>query len=82
MPHAWQPWQHAVKRHARASSHCRAAFIRVPYNDLQAVERAAAADPRVRAVWIEVLQGEGGIQVAMPATFARCVACATSAAGC
>jgi len=39
-------------------------FIRVPYNDLQAVERAAAADPRVRAVWIEVLQGEGGIQVA------------------
>ncbi len=39
-------------------------FIRVPYNDLAAVERAAAADPRVRAVWIEVLQGEGGIQVA------------------
>lgn len=39
-------------------------FIRVPYNDIGAVERAAAADPRVRAVWIEVLQGEGGIQVA------------------
>jgi len=39
-------------------------FIRVPYNDVAAVERAAAADPRVRAVWIEVLQGEGGIQVA------------------
>jgi len=39
-------------------------FIRVPYNDLAAVERAAAADPRVRAVWIEVLQGEGGINVA------------------
>jgi acetylornithine/N-succinyldiaminopimelate aminotransferase len=39
-------------------------FIRVPYNDIAAVERAAAADPRVRAVWIEVLQGEGGIQVA------------------
>jgi acetylornithine aminotransferase len=39
-------------------------FIPVPYNDLAAVERAAAADPRVRAVWIEVLQGEGGIQVA------------------
>jgi acetylornithine/N-succinyldiaminopimelate aminotransferase len=39
-------------------------FIRVPYNDLAAVERAAAADPRVRAVWIEVLQGEGGIQLA------------------
>ncbi|MEP6608981.1 MAG: aspartate aminotransferase family protein [Burkholderiaceae bacterium] len=39
-------------------------FTRVPYNDLAAVERAAAADPRVRAVWLEVLQGEGGIYVA------------------
>jgi acetylornithine aminotransferase len=39
-------------------------FIRAPYNDIGAVERAAAADPRVLAVWIEVLQGEGGIQVA------------------
>lgn len=39
-------------------------FIRVPYNDLAAIERAAAADPRVRAVWLEVLQGEGGINVA------------------
>lgn len=39
-------------------------FIRVPYNDLAAVERAAAADGRVLAVWLEVLQGEGGIRVA------------------
>ncbi|HUL66485.1 MAG TPA: aspartate aminotransferase family protein [Burkholderiaceae bacterium] len=39
-------------------------FIQVPYNDLAAVERAAAADPRVQAVWLEVLQGEGGINVA------------------
>ena len=39
-------------------------FIRVPYNDIAAIERAAAVDPRVRAVWLEVLQGEGGIQVA------------------
>ena len=39
-------------------------FIRVPYNDLQAVEAAAARDGRVQAVWLEVLQGEGGIQVA------------------
>lgn len=38
-------------------------FIPVPYNDLAAVERAAA-DPRVQAVWLEVLQGEGGIRVA------------------
>jgi acetylornithine aminotransferase len=39
-------------------------FIRVPYDDLAAIERAAAADARVRAIWLEVLQGEGGIQVA------------------
>jgi acetylornithine aminotransferase len=39
-------------------------FIRVPYNDLAAVERAGDADRRVRAIWVEVLQGEGGINVA------------------
>jgi acetylornithine aminotransferase len=39
-------------------------FIRVPYNDLAAIERAAAQDGRVAAVWLEVLQGEGGILVA------------------
>jgi len=39
-------------------------FIRVPYNDLAAVQRVAAAEPRVQAVWLEVLQGEGGIRVA------------------
>jgi len=39
-------------------------FIRVAYNDIAAIRQAAARDPRVRAVWIEVLQGEGGIQVA------------------
>ncbi len=39
-------------------------FIRVPYNDLTAIRRAADADGRVQAVWIEVLQGEGGIVVA------------------
>ena len=57
-------------------------FIRVPYNDIGAVERAAAADARVRAVWLEVLQGEGGIQVADLDYVRACVACATSAAGC
>nr|HRK57238.1 aminotransferase class III-fold pyridoxal phosphate-dependent enzyme [Burkholderiaceae bacterium] len=41
-------------------------FIRVPYNDLAALEAAADRDGRVRAVWLEVLQGEGGIHVADP----------------
>ncbi len=39
-------------------------FIRVPYNDVAAIERVAAADQRVQAIWLEVLQGEGGIRVA------------------
>ncbi len=39
-------------------------FIRIAYNDLGAVQRAGDADARVRAIWVEVLQGEGGIQVA------------------
>ena len=39
-------------------------FIRAPYNDLAAIERVAAQDPRVQAIWLEVLQGEGGIRVA------------------
>ncbi len=39
-------------------------FIRVPYNDLAAIERVAAQDARVQAIWLEVLQGEGGIRVA------------------
>ncbi len=39
-------------------------FICVPYNDIGAVTRAIDADSRVLAVWVEVLQGEGGIYVA------------------
>lgn len=39
-------------------------FICVPYNDIEAVKRAGDADTRVLAVWLEVLQGEGGIYVA------------------
>lgn len=37
-------------------------FIHVPQNDLQAIVDAAAAEPRVNAVLLEVLQGEGGIR--------------------
>jgi len=39
-------------------------FVRVPYNDTEAVRQAAAAHPNVVAVLVEVLQGEGGIHVA------------------
>lgn len=38
-------------------------FLRVPYNDMAAIERVAA-NGKIVAVLLEVLQGEGGIHVA------------------
>jgi acetylornithine aminotransferase len=38
-------------------------FLRVPYNDVAAIERMAE-NPSIVAILMEVLQGEGGIQVA------------------
>jgi acetylornithine aminotransferase len=37
-------------------------FIKVAYNDLQAIKQAGDQEPRVVAVLLEVLQGEGGIR--------------------
>ncbi len=39
-------------------------FVRVPLNDQAAVERAAAEHPDLCAVFIEAIQGEGGIRPA------------------
>ncbi|HEU4622162.1 MAG TPA: aspartate aminotransferase family protein [Burkholderiaceae bacterium] len=39
-------------------------FVRVPYNDIDAIHAAAQAHPEINSVLIEVLQGEGGINVA------------------
>ncbi|VFR34241.1 Acetylornithine aminotransferase [plant metagenome] len=39
-------------------------FIQVPYNDLAAVAAAGDKEPRVTAVLLEALQGEGGIRPA------------------
>jgi acetylornithine aminotransferase len=41
-------------------------FVRVPYGDEHAVQQAAEANPNIVAVLVEVLQGEGGINVASP----------------
>ncbi len=38
-------------------------FVRVPYNDLDAVETAAANRPGISAMLVEPIQGEGGIVV-------------------
>jgi acetylornithine/N-succinyldiaminopimelate aminotransferase len=39
-------------------------FVRVPLNDLAAVERVAATNPNVCAVFLETIQGEGGVNPA------------------
>jgi acetylornithine aminotransferase len=39
-------------------------FIAVDYNDIKQIEAAGDAEPRVTAVLLEVLQGEGGIREA------------------
>ena len=38
-------------------------FVRVPYNDLTALEQVAATNPNVVAVLVEPVQGESGIHV-------------------
>ncbi|MDX1669648.1 MAG: aspartate aminotransferase family protein [Limnobacter sp.] len=39
-------------------------FVRVPYKDFAAIEKAKAEHPEIKAVLLEVLQGEGGINIA------------------
>lgn len=39
-------------------------FIRVPYNDIEAVRAAAAENPDIVAVLVEPVQGEGGVRIA------------------
>ena len=38
-------------------------FVRVPYNDLPALEQVAASNPNIVAVLVEPIQGESGVQV-------------------
>ena len=38
-------------------------FVRVPYDDLEAIETAAANRPNIVAILIEPIQGEGGIRL-------------------
>jgi acetylornithine aminotransferase len=41
-------------------------FLRVPYDDLEAVRQLAARHPNIVAVLVEPIQGEGGIRVPAP----------------
>ncbi len=42
-------------------------FVRVPYNDVNAVEQIAEHNHNVVAILVEPVQGEGGIQIPTPA---------------
>ena len=39
-------------------------FVRVPFNDIAALEEIARTHPNVTAIFLEVIQGEGGINTA------------------
>lgn len=39
-------------------------FIRIPYNDLAAIEAVAQSNDNVVAIMLEILQGEGGVRLA------------------
>ncbi len=39
-------------------------FVRVPMNDLAAIEAAARSNPKIVAVFLETIQGEGGVNPA------------------
>mgnify|MGYP000695847760 CR=1 FL=1 len=39
-------------------------FIRVPFNDIKAIENVAKSNPNVVAVMLEPIQGEGGLSIA------------------
>jgi len=39
-------------------------FVRVPMNNIEAVESALVAHPQISAVFVETIQGEGGVQPA------------------
>ena len=53
-------------------------FVRVPYNDLQALEQVAANNKNVVAVLVEPIQGEGGIKVPEDGYLPICARCATA----
>ena len=42
-------------------------FLRVPFNDIPAIEKIAETSNQVTAIFVEPIQGEGGIQVPDPA---------------
>jgi acetylornithine/N-succinyldiaminopimelate aminotransferase len=44
-------------------SHLVQGFVRVPFDDIDAIEAAIAANPNIVAILVEPIQGEGGIRI-------------------
>jgi acetylornithine/N-succinyldiaminopimelate aminotransferase len=59
-----------------------AGFVRVPFDDLAAIEQIASRNPNIVAVLFEPIQGEGGINLAHNDFMRRCGRSATRKAGC
>src|SRR6185436_495721 len=47
-------------------------FVRVPFDDLEAVRRVAQVNRSVVAVLVELIQGEGGINICSPDSWQGC----------
>ena len=56
-------------------------FIRVPVNDIEAIQKATEGNPNVVAVFFETIQGEGGVNPTRIEYCSNCAPCAMSAAG-
>jgi acetylornithine/N-succinyldiaminopimelate aminotransferase len=56
-------------------------FVRVPFDDIAAIEQVAERNPNVVAVLFEPIQGEGGINIAHKDFMRRCGRSATGRAG-
>jgi acetylornithine aminotransferase len=46
-------------------------FLRVPFNDIPAIEKIAETSNQVTAIFVEPIQGEGGIQVPDPTSLPK-----------
>ncbi len=59
----WQRYQQqATKKSKKAVGPLVEGFIRVPFGDIEAIEEAAIHHPDIVAIFVEPIQGEGGVQ--------------------
>ncbi len=57
-------------------------FVRVPMNDIAAIDAAARNHPNIVAVFLEVIQAKAASARPRSATCSRCASAATGTSGC